>query len=73
MAALDVELARKKRKKARLHKRRRIKHAVEKCHLPLLKQLLHASDVSVDVPLTEKVPWASSSLCCSSARPDGEH
>jgi hypothetical protein len=51
---LDVELAKKKRKKARLHKRRRIKYAVEKCHLPLLKRFIRAADVSVDVPLTEK-------------------
>lgn len=55
IAVLDIELAKKKRKKARMHKRRRIKYAVEKGHLPLMKQFIRAAEVSVDVPLTEKV------------------
>lgn len=55
MAVVDVEMGKKKRKKIRAHKRRRIKWAVEKGHLPLMRRFLSAADLSVDVPLTEKV------------------
>lgn len=46
-----------------MHKRRRIKYAVEKGHLPLMKKFICAADVSVDVPLTEKVLNVLTDVC----------
>lgn len=56
---LEADLAKMKRKKARMYRRRLIKYAVERGHLPLLRNFVRGAAASVDTPLTEKVPWSS--------------